>query len=120
MNRRVIALFTGFSILNIVVLISKTIFVPEKLGMVIANFLGGLCAGFICKKRGALYGAVLSVCYFLMLVIILACIAYKASEGRVFLPGLPGMGIMIIFIVSIFFGLIGGVLGEKLSKSGKE
>ena len=119
MIRKITALFIGFLLLNLIVIFGQPIFKQEAARAIIASFIGGFCTGAICKKRGALYGALLLIIYFTLVVIILSWITYRTSEGRMWLPELSGPVLSVVatrFVSSLFFGVIGGTLGELLMK----
>lgn len=109
MIRKIGAIILGVLVLNVIAasgIIASRVALPS-----VAHFIGCFVAGFIARKSGLIYGALVSIGSFLFLIFSLICIAYKASGGSLFFPKIA---LLYPNLFAIIFGLLGGHLGEKL------
>lgn len=111
MKRKILALIVGFG----AIVITPLLFYknPSQLLLSLtANFIGGFVAGFIARQKGMLIGLIVSVSFFVFLIIELIHIAGNVG-GRIYFPQL---NLMYPNLIGIIFGPIGGFLGERISK----
>jgi hypothetical protein len=76
----------------------------------ISTFVGGLIAGIIVRKQGALYGGIVALAIFVLLIISLLLISHQYSgnyELHDIENGIPN-------VIAILFGAAGGYLGSRL------
>lgn len=114
MTRKIAAFLFGLLVINAITLYGHTILSGEISKNIAANFCGACCTGYICKKRGFLYGASLTIGNLLIVILILFLLTYQNSEGQILLPGTPGLPIKVFS--AVIPGLLGGSLGEYFSK----
>lgn len=111
--RQIISLITGFVVLNAIALFGNVIFIPGNIKIFAANFIGGICIGYISRKHGVVNGIVVSVISLLGTITFLIFISYRASGGGFFFPKFDTI---YLEYFAVLFGPIGGYLGEKISR----
>ncbi len=105
-------------ILGIVTAITLTFLLPQTLGSGVVSYttllVGGGVAGFLCRKKGWLFGGMVGLIVSAIVAGILVEIALEGSGGRV--ASTAEMELVGLVVTGIITGSLGGFVGQQLQR----
>ena len=105
-------------IVGIVTAITLTLVLPQTFGSGVVRYttllVGGGVAGFICRKKGWLFGGIVGLIVSAIVAGILVEIALEGSGGRV--ASTAEMALVRLIVTGVITGSLGGLVGQQLRR----